>query len=56
VRGLGVAPGAVDLFEDDRGLAEAKAHPTVLLGYERAEVTGLGHRLDELLGVLATSV
>src|SRR5919107_3521180 len=53
---LRVSAGAVYLFEDDRGLGEAQAHPPVLLGYERAEVAGFGHRPDELLRVLAFGI
>src|SRR5215218_4276291 len=56
VCGLGVASGAVDLFEDDRSLGEAQAQPTVFLRDERAEVAAFRHRLDKGFRVLSSRV
>jgi len=46
----------VDLLQDRAPCREVEAHTTVLLRYERAEVAGLGHRLDELLRVAASLI
>src|SRR5215218_8042530 len=56
VGGLGVAPGTIDLFEDDRSLGEAQAQPTVFLRDKRAEVATLRHRLDKGFRVLPSRV
>ena len=53
---VGVGTGTVSFFEDGAGGSQVQAHPAVLLGDERCEVSGLGHRLDELLRVLAPGV
>src|SRR5215208_4823068 len=46
-----IGPTPVDLTEDRTSCREIEAHTAVFLWYESAEVTGLGHRRDELLWV-----
>src|SRR5919112_2355549 len=53
---LGVATGAVDLFEDDRRLGEGQTQPSVFLRDQGAEVAALRHRLDKGFRVLSSHV
>ena len=51
VAGGGVGSGAVDLLQDDAGLADPQPHPPVLLGDQARQVARLGQRVDELVRV-----
>ncbi len=56
VAGRRVAPRAVDLLQDQRGLQDAQPAAAVLLRNQHREVAGLGQLVDEGLGILAAGV
>src|SRR5262249_35246605 len=56
VAGRRAAAVGVNRLEDQRAVTDRQSGAAILLRNERAEVTGLGQLVDELLRILAASV